>query len=62
VAPLAVGKTEAGLGEQVGGGLVAPAAQLRLTLLLYPFRAEIVPLKLAVCPAKIVNGLFVKLI
>jgi hypothetical protein len=62
MAPLEVGNTEAGVGEQVGGGLVTPAAQLRLTLLLYPFRAEIEPLKVAVCAAKIVNGLFVKLI
>ena len=33
-----------------------------MTLLLYPFRAEIEPLKVAVCAAKIVKGLFVKLI
>ena len=58
----AVARAEAGLGEQVGGGLVAAAAQLKFTLLVYPFRDEMVPLNVAVCAAKIVKGLFVKLI
>ena len=55
--PVMLGTTEAGAVVQVCGGLLPAAVQLSLTLRLYPFRAEMVPLNFAVSPAKIVNGL-----
>jgi hypothetical protein len=53
---------EAGFAAQIPGGFVVPALQLRLTPLLYPFSAVMVPLKVALCAAKIVKGLLLKLI
>jgi len=61
-APVVLGRIEAGLALQFSGGFVAPAAQLTFTLLLYPFSAEIVLFKAAVCAAKTVNGLLPTLI
>jgi hypothetical protein len=48
----------AGDGVQVLGDAVVPAVQLRVTELVYPFTAVIVPLKDAVCPTKAVSGVF----
>jgi hypothetical protein len=45
-----------GEGEQVLGGEVVPATQLRVTEFVYPFCAATVPLKAADCPAKTVSG------
>jgi hypothetical protein len=36
-----------GAGVHVDGGAVAPAVQLKVTVLEYPFRADAVPLKVA---------------
>jgi hypothetical protein len=57
-----VGVIETGFAAQFSGKGVVPAVQLRFTLLLYPFSAEIVPLNVALCAAKIVRGLLLKLI
>jgi hypothetical protein len=46
-APAVVGVTLEGLGVQVGGGDVVPAAQLKLTAELYPFAAVSLPDKVA---------------
>jgi hypothetical protein len=40
------------------GGLVEPAAQLKVTELLYPFTAVTVPLNVGVVPLKAVSGVF----
>jgi hypothetical protein len=48
----------AGDGLQVLGGAFVPAVQLSVTELVYPFTADIVPLKADVCPAKVVSGVF----
>ena len=55
---LLVGVKLAGDGLQVLGGAFAPAVQLSVTELVYPFTADVVPLKPDVCPAKAVSGVF----
>ena len=40
------------------GGAVVPEEQLSVTVLVYPFRALMLPLKVAVCPMKTVSGEF----
>ena len=55
-APLAVGVTLPGLGVQVAGGEVVPAAQLRLTAELYPFAAVSLPENVAFCLIQAVCG------
>ena len=62
IEPPVVGRIDVGLAEQVDGRLVIPGMQLILTLLLYPLSANAVPLKVAVCDAKTVNGLFAMVI
>jgi hypothetical protein len=47
-----------GDGAQTLGGAVDPATQLRVTEFVYPLSAVMVPLKVAVCPTKTVNGVF----
>jgi hypothetical protein len=48
-----------GDGAHTLGAAVDPATQLRLTEFVYPLSAVMVPLKVAVCPAKTVNAVFV---
>ena len=55
--PVAVGNTGDGTTEQFCGKGVLPAAQLKLTSLLYALMAAIVPWNEAVDPAKTVCGL-----
>ncbi len=53
-----VGVNAEGDAEQVLGGAVAPAIQLKVSELAYPLSALAVPLKVAVCPEKAVCGEF----
>jgi len=45
-----------GAGVQLAGAAVTPAAQLKVTELVYPFRAMADPLNVAFCPTEMVCG------
>src|ERR1700728_1112625 len=55
-APFEMGVRTEGLGVQGVGGFEEPAMQLNSTVLLYPFTAVTVPLKVAVDPGSTLSG------